>query len=632
MTSVPYITDSRTGPLTSQLLSTAGGVVAYAQGRVSVVDGFISRLADQVLSLQPPNITPQFPIGAAAPAVEVPAPPTFATPTWVAPGFPTALVATLETGDLEIAPFDDEPPAVNFGTAPPPFEGAIPDAPAVNFDFDDPTLEVNLPSAPSLLSLQVEKFGGLNLPTFSEADPVLTAVEPTVREYRPGAFYTSGLLSATKASLEDRIRNGGTGINQDVENAIWDRGREREARSAADALVELDKMEALGYALMPGIYLDARLKIATEADANNRGHSREVMIKSAELELDNVKHALTTATQLEGQLLDYTNAVETRMFEAAKYATEAQVQIYNAKVQAFGAMVDVYKTKVAIYEARVRAEISRVDAYRAQIAAEEAKASINRSLVDQYKVQVDVALSNIEVFKARIAGIQTKAEIEKAKVEIFGEQVRGYTAQVNAYTAGVEGFRASIQAEATKQDVYKSRVDAFTARVGATTAQIEARIKAYEGLIAGKNAEYEGYRAAVQGETARVQGITAIAGVEADAYKSRVQSVGMYNDVLTKQWQATLDQQQRVSEIAVSAAKANAELYITTRNLSMDAAKTGATVAAQIGAAAINAFNISGSVSSSNSYGESNSASNSGSTSESKADSKSTNYNYNASV
>lgn len=620
-----------TSGLTASLLGTANGIVAYAQNRMAAVDGFVTNLSNMVLSLQAPSITPTFPSAGIAPAVGLPPAPTFTDPVWVAPGFPAPLAETLETGDLQIAPFDDNPPEIVYGTAPAPFAGAIPDAPGVDLEFDMPELSVELPSPPDLLSINITKFQRREVAQFDADDPQLTAVEPTIREYTPGGQYTSALLTTIKDALETRVR-GGTGLSAEVENAIWERGLEREARTQADALVQLDRMEALGFALPPGIYLDARLKIITETDAAARGHSREVMIKAAELELDNVKHALTTAVQLEAQLMDYTNAVETRIFEAAKYATEAQVAIYNAKVQAFGAMVDVYRTKVSIYEAEVRAEASRVEQYRAQIAGEEAKANINRSLVDQYRVRADIALSNIEVYKARIGGIQARAEIEKAKVEVFGAQVQGYTAQVNAYTAGVEGFRASVQAEATKQDVYRSSVDAFAARVNAYSKQVDARVAAYNGLIEAKRAEYQGYQAAVAGESARVDAITKNSTVKFEAYRATTSAIGVMNETLTKQWQATLDQNQQTARIGIEAAKANAELYVTTRSLALDAAKTGAQVAAQIGAAAINAVNFSGSVSSSEGYQASESQSWSTNMSQSSSNSQSTNYNYNTSV
>lgn len=629
---VPYVDNTVTGRLTNSLLGTANGLIVYARQRMSAVDQFVSELSTSVLNLQAPSITPVFTPGASAPAISIPDAPAFSTPVWYAPGFPIAFTDVISTGDLEVEPFDIDPPVINYGTAPALFEGVVPDAPGVNLEFADPTLTVNLPAPPSLLSLSVEKFSGLNLPTFDAADPVLTAVEPSIREYVPGAQYTSALLSGLQATLLDRITTGGTGLSQEVENAIWDRGREREARSQDDAVRALEQMESLGYALPPGMYLEARVRILTESDYANRGLSREVMIKSAELQLDNVKHALTTATQLEGTLIDYTNKVEQRVFDATRYATEAGISIYNAKVQAYQAMVETYRAKVQAYQALVQAEVSRVEAYRAQIAAEQIKAQINSTLVEQYKVQADIALSNIEIYKAEIAGIQAKAQIEQTKVAVYGEQVRGFTARVNAYTAGVEAYRATIQGEAIKQEAYKTQVEGFSARVNASVAQINARIETYKARITAKEAEYEGYKAAVAGESARVDGIVRTNTALADSYRARVTGLAAFNDTLTKQWQVSLDQAQRVTEIGVSAAKANAELYISSRGLAIEAAKTSATVSAQLGAAAINAVNFSGSVSSSEGFSISNSASNSASNAESKSESDSTNYNYNASV
>lgn len=622
-----------TGRLTGNAFSLSGDVRAFADERTAVVDEFVSNLQNAVLTLVAPTIVPEFPTGGAAPAVDIPSPPTFAEPVWTAPGLPTALTAVLDVGDLDVEPFDIDPPALTYGSPPAAFDEAVPDAPGINLIFDDPTLTVSLPAPPALLSLSIVPFSGLNLPTFDADEPTLVAVEPSIREYTAGSQYTSDLLTTLKDKLAADI-TGGTGLSQEAENALWDRGREREYRAQFDALRQLDQMESLGYAFPPGVYLDARLKVSTETDYAIRGHSREVMIKSAELALDNVKHALTTATALEGQLIDYTNATEQRLFESSRYATEAQVAIYNAKVQAYAQMVDAYRAKVAVYEAQVRAEVSRVDAYRAQISAEEAKATINRALVDQYRVEVDAALSNIRIYEAEIAGIQAKAEIEKTKIMIFGEQVRGYTAQVNAYTAGVEGFRATIQADVSRQQAYQSQVEAFRARVDANARQVESRVAAYRGQIEAKNAEYDGYRAAVQGETARVESIARIGSVRADAYRSEVAAAGAYNDVLVRQWQATLDQNQRTAEIGINAAKANAELYITSRSLALDAVKTGATVAAQLGAASINALNFSASVSSSEGYNESRSESRSESNSNSNSNSNSTSvsYNYNASI
>jgi hypothetical protein len=120
----------------------------------------------------------------------------------------------------------------------------------------------------------------------------------------------------------------------------------------------------------PASTVDARLKITTEAEANDRGTSREIMIKQAELEQSNVHHALDASIQLEGQLISYSNQVEQRVFDSCKYATEAGISIYNARVQAYAAFVDAFKARIAIYEATIRGELAKVEAYKAQMEAE----------------------------------------------------------------------------------------------------------------------------------------------------------------------------------------------------------------------------------------------------------------------
>jgi hypothetical protein len=430
-------------------IGTPGDIIARADSEIARANTFILKLGELTTGLTPPVITPVFPDGGSAPALTVPALPTFSGATWVSPAAPSAFTETLTVTDLIPAAFSETAPVLAYGTAPAAFSETAPDSPAITTTFTDPTLNLTLPAAPDLLSISVTPFGGLNLPTFSADEPVLSVVAPSVREYVPGTQYTSALLTQLQTTLLERLTNGGTGLSAEAENALWDRARERDYRSQAAQILELERMETLGYTFPSGVFLDARLRIMTESAATMAGTSREIMVKQAELEQSNVQSALQAAQQLEGTLINYSNSVEQRLFDATKYATEAGVAIYNAQVQAYQSLVDVYRTKVQIYEAQVRAEIANVDAYRAQIEAERAKADVNTALVNQYRVKADVALSAIEIYKAEISAIQTKAEIEKLKVEVFGEQIKAYGAKVNAYTAGVEGYRASLEAEST---------------------------------------------------------------------------------------------------------------------------------------------------------------------------------------
>lgn len=577
-------------------------IVAYATNRASMADNYILQLGQLTGSLAPPTITPITTDVPSAPAPITTPLPDMQDIVWVAPGMPTSFSGALSVDALMPEPFDDDPPALIIPAAPTENLGIIPDAPGIELTFDYPTLDFSLPAPPSLLSISVGRFNGLDLPAApDDTVPELILVAPSIREYTPGAGYTSSLLTALKATLEDRIVNGGTGLAPDVEQAIWDRGREREVRQFQDQLDELERLAGMGFALPTGIYLDARLKLQTEAAAQIVGHSREVMIKQAELEQQNVQKALELAVNLEGKLMDYTNAVEQRIFESCRYATEAGISVYNARVQAYSAYLDAYKTKIEIYKARIQGELAKVDAYKTEIEAERAKAEVNSALVDQYKAQIQAALANVDVYKAQVDIIRTKAEIEKTKVEVFGEQVKAYSTKVNAYTANVEAFRARIQAEVSKQEAYKSRVSVYSAQVDAAAKVVDAKVAEFKGNLEAKQIEWEAYKAQVEAESERNKSIAVMNQAKAEAYKAEVSGLAAYNETLTKQWSSAVTIASKVNELNINVAKMNAELYVTTRTLASEAAKVGAQVSAQIASAALNAVNFNQSISSSGS-------------------------------
>jgi hypothetical protein len=552
--------------------------------------------------------------------------PTLIDFTFSFPSPPSALNTQLIIDDILPDQFDEDAPVLTLTDAPAAFSDTAPTAPSVTTSFGDPgELSVSMPAAPALLALNVVPFAGVTTYTFDEAAPTVDLTAPSIVPYVAGDEYSSSLLTLLRSTFLTRIEDGGTGLPADVENALWDRGREREARSSRDAIAKLEQMEAMGFHAPPGVYLDARLRIITETDAALKGVSREIMIKQAELEQANILKALEQASVLEGQWLESWNKTEQRKFDTAKYSTEAQISLYNAKVSAFNGMLEAYKAKVNVFEAKIRAETQKVEAYRAQIAAEQAKAEINRALVDQYKVQSDIALSAIEIFKAKVDAIRSKAEIEKLKVEIFREQIGAFTARVNAYTAQVEGYKASTQAEVSKQDAFKSKVQSYVAQVEAASKVIDARVAELKAKVDVKQSEYDGYKSTVSAESARIAALSSYNTALTDQYKAETQASASFNDALTKQWSAQIELIKSKAEVATQVAKTNSDIVTATGNIAVEAAKASGQIAAQIGAAALSAYNISASASMSGSMNVSatNSSSVSGSATDSYSESDS---------
>ena len=579
------------------IIDTVGGSLERAEEiadtAMDQADSFMSALSNSSNNIVAPRIQADTVRSPRAPTVSRTYAPSLASIPGIPPNPVDVTIPSFSADVVIPTAFSGTAPTLVIGTAP-AFNGIVPDAPTIDTSFTVPVFGgVELPAAPALLEIVISPFGGTTLPTFSETAPILDIIEPSTFEYTPGADYTSTLMSLLATELEDRIVNGGTGLPAAAENAIWDREREREAIATRDALQELDKMEDLGYSLPPGQYTDARLKITTEMHVRTVSLGREIMVKQAELELDNVKHALGLTLDVEKVFVELYNERERRVFEALKYATEAGVAIYNAKVQGYLALVDAYKAAIAVFEAEVQAALTNVEAYKAEVSAEEAKAKVNVAKVEAYKALIQGSLANVDVYKAEVSAVIAQAELEKVKTEIYRAEVQGFAATVDAYTGEVEGFRATVGAEGVKQDAYKSQVQAYTAEVQGAAAASAANTDVYRAQITGIEAKLDLYKteASVASDNAKL--IAAQNSTLIDAYRASATTTTAYNEAITKQWQVSIESARASAEIGVATSKASADAYLTARSLSLDSSKVGAQVSAQLAAAAMSAVNYS---------------------------------------
>lgn len=540
---------------------------------------------------------------------------------------PANTLGSLSVDDIDVPALDAVAPELTIGVAPAPNYGAAPLRPAVDFNFDIPAAPtLNLPTRPDLMSISDVTFDGVTLPTFDATEPTLDLLRPTVTPYVEGAQYTSALLDALRDDIMRAMRDGDwTGLPGVIETGLWDREREREAIAQAQSISELDKLEATGFAFAPGVYVDARLKIINETNAKIVGLSREIMIKQADLHLTNIMKMRELGVQLEGKLMDLANAVATRALEAARYVTQAMVEVYNAEVRAYGARLEGYRARAAVYEYQMRGALAIVDIFKARIDAERAKAEINQSMVGAYRAEIEAATAYVDIYKTQLQAVEVQAQLQRTKIEAFGEDVRAYTAGVGAYTAQVEAFKTGVQAQGVAMDAYRSRVEAYKAQVDAGLARVNTRVEAYKGRVAGYEAELTGYRARVEAEMARVKATAEWNGSRVEAFRAQVQGVVSYNDSNTRQWEAGASMQVKSYELEIKAAEAQVQLAATKLGLTSELMRAYGQVAGQLGAAALNAVHYGMNVS----WSQAESWAQSYGTSYSNSYSNSTNYSYN---
>lgn len=573
-----------------QIWGDPNAMFSTSQQLITITEKYIAALQAQAGQLAAPTINPSFPVINAAPLPAVAQQPTLVDVVWDIPTQPAAFTGTVSVSPLP-GPLNIPAPTLVFPAAPTPFTGSIPSAPGLDLNFTYPTPSVTLPPAPSLLSLDTVDFSPITIPQFTASVPALQISTPNVVPYNEPALFTSQLLTTLEANLQDALDNGSwTGLPPAIETNLFNRAREREYKQQADAIAELDRMETLGFAFPPGVWLDARIKVITETAYVIAGLSREIMTKQAELVLENTVKARENATALESKLIDYANNVAQRAFEATKYATEASIAIYNGAVAAYVASLKGFETQALVYDTQIKGILANVQVLTAHIEFEKVKSEINTALVNQYATEIKAQELVLDIAKVQLEIITTQANIQKIKVEIFGEEIKAFVGQVNAYAAQIDAYKALVSTQGVIEDVYKTQVEAYRATVEAGVAEVNANVAVFRGQVEAYTAQLAGFKAAVDSMVGQATAASQFNTAEAEVYKAAVAAISSYNGTLTQQWQAVINEQEKIAEIAVQAAKANGDLYISARGLSLDASKVGAQVSAQLGAAALGAI------------------------------------------
>lgn len=552
----------------------------------------------------------------APPTVAPPTVPTLDDVTFSDPTEPAA--ASLTPVTIDPITFTEVAPTTTFPTAPTLDYGVTPTIPAVASIALPSAPTVSLPSEPTLLSLSIPTFAGVNLHedwlTKFDNIPTLDLVSPTPYSYALGPEYASTLLTNLKATLNARMA-GGTGLSAAVEQAIWDRARSRETSIAlANEADILRTSEALGFPLPAGV-IAAQTRDAQKGYYDKlSGLSRDVAIKQAELEQENLKQTIDAGMALEGKLIDYSYQLERLTFEAAKEQADNAIQIYNARVEQYKALLSVFGVYSEAYKTIISAELAKVDVFKALISAEQSKADINKTLVDEYRIMVEASMTQVEVYKAELDGAKALVEIEGLKINAAGEQIRAYVAQVNAETAKIEAYKAGVEAETAKVQTFKVKADAFAAQAGVQIEAARVGIANLDAQIRAKALEWDGYKAKLSAAEIEMRGL--MQGNELLIQKYRTEGdlgVAQYGAAI-KKWEVQIKDYEAGKQAAIQTAKINGDQAMHAASVRMDAAKVGAQVYAQLTGSAYSIAKVSAGIDHRGSLGVSYSYSNKTST------------------
>jgi hypothetical protein len=552
--------------------------------------------------------------------------------------FPTApdapITADIPLADIGIAPAYDVADVSLFDIPlPDPFDALLP-AEAV-YDALPVAIEpdFSLPPVPTLIELSVPDAPVLDLPLF-DAEPGLAPSAPEAEFIYSQVEYNTALLTAMNTRLAGMVGDmTSTGIDQDVEDAIWNRAADREAmlthRATAEALrlmktrgfriPDASLVRIVQQALQSGLQRDASLQ-------------RAVAIERANLQQSNFRFALETTVSLESRMIDKANAAQARALEAAKATVTAEIQLFNAKVQMYSADVQAFAMKAEVFKTRLVAALAQVDVYKAKLEAQRAIGEVNSQKVAIYRAQIEGVRAIVSTYSTRVDAAKSQIASNKSVVEGYRARIGALEAQVTAkiteydtYSARVRGQAAKVQVFSKQVQAYRSRVQAFDTTAKANIAVQELRLKqTNEFPLELYSARMDAYRTAATAEAERLQSTASVFNARIRAFSAqegaKVDHVGAQIKAMAANAAAQIAQ----AEIAIDSAKQN---YASAEKASSSASsnlRSAGQLSGQMAAAAIAAQSVTAAISESGSMSSSNSESNSASNSTSYSASTST--------
>lgn len=397
------------------------------------------------------------------------------------PAYTTSLWPGLTASTLLNDLFPDPPDHSGIEITDPPGDPAEP-------VYGDPPGEITytIPPDPVIHEFTVPDCPPLNLPTFTEVLGLDPSIVPTVSIDAGSLDYDSSLTNTLLARLENDIINGGTGLSADVETAIWQREKEREEQNLADAIDKLEDTFARKAFMLPSSVMAEQLTILTK-DWENRqiDRSREIMIKQAELEQENLKLRLTLAVDIEKHLSDLWERTQTRIFNASVKIAEFAYETFKSQIAQFNAAIDAYKAKAEVYKNQIEGEIAKVEAYKAQIEGLKAIAELDDVIVKAFIGKIQAVVAKVDMYKAQVQAYVARIEGERAKIELYGARITAWGAKIKAiidiYLGEMEGGKSYIDGLTKIENVnvqgLGESVRAYAAQMVATAGQNEAMIR-----------------------------------------------------------------------------------------------------------------------------------------------------------
>jgi hypothetical protein len=571
----------------------------YADESFELVSDFLQDIVNDFEEMIPPTTDipydfPEIAIDSDITATKPEVPDT----TFVPPPLPSVpVLQSLALGDLPSLPtLTATSPTLNIPSAPSAVLPPDPGDPPVQTEISlppDPVL-ADIPE-PIVYDIVFPAAPVLTIPSFDGVRPVDNLVVPDLSFNFSEAMYDSALIQELKTKILLNIQNGGTGLDPDVEQAIFDRAKDKQELENERVYTEAEQYYAArGFTLPPGALGQRLLQAVIEITRANAALNQDIMIKQADLAQTNTHFMYQQAIALEAIIMDYTNKMVQRAFEGEKISIDVALNMYNALLEKYKSSIQMYGMDVEVYKAKIQASTLEIEGYKALLEGLRIQADVQQILVNIYVARLSAQELQYKIYQAQLQGKSLLLELDKLKLDSFKTKVEVYTAKINAKTAEFNMYQSRIAGEQAKATAYGEQVKAFAyeteaykTAVDAEVASLTAKIESNKALTQEYIAEIEQYKAEVDGETERLKSVAAVYGYQIEGYKADVSAQVAEIDAQIKTYDVMIQKANNMTTLLLKEAEIDINEFIELNKLRLEASKDAATIGAQIAASAL---------------------------------------------
>ncbi len=418
------------------------------------------------------------------------------------------------------------------------------------------------------------------------------------------AEYTSALKDALGTKLLSDVQNGGTGLSAAVEDAIWERTRERDDRDYVEAAAKIDsRWSGKGFRLPDGTLMNLQQDLVIDDRNQRTERSRDILIKQAELAQTNTHFAITSSLSLEQLEMNHANEVANRALDSAKSTMEFGIAFHNLKITDYNIQLERAKVQAIEQAANLEGQKLKLEEYRTSLLEIEAKSGQDKDRMAEYNLDIERYNSLLKLFTAEQGAAQVALGIEGLKIDLYKENINDYKSRLDAqrneallYEAQVKGelgkisiYTAELEAEKTRVATLKVMTDIEIAKVNESVKLQDLQLRAFLGNI-------ERYKAEIGIASVELSQEGVMYGHDVDKFRAEIQKdvsqLELGVETLIKG--RALDLQN--TNIRLENAKANLQALLSTANLRLEAAKGIASAYVSITSAVMSGFSTIASI------------------------------------